>query len=50
MARLLPTPSARVPAQYYVIQSGDTLGAIAVRFATTVDSCSCSTRASSRRR
>jgi LysM repeat protein len=27
----------RVPAQYYVIQSGDTLGAIAGRFATTVD-------------
>ena len=33
----LPPPSARVPAQYYVIQSGDTLDAIAVRFATTVD-------------
>jgi N-acetylmuramoyl-L-alanine amidase len=31
-----PPPSARVPAQYYVIQSGDTLDAIAVRFATTV--------------
>lgn len=30
-------PAARVPAQYYVIQSGDTLDAIAVRFATTVD-------------
>jgi N-acetylmuramoyl-L-alanine amidase len=26
-----------VPAQYYVIQSGDTLDAIAGRFATTVD-------------
>ena len=35
-APLLP-PSARVPAQYYVIQSGDTLEAIAGRFATTVD-------------
>ena len=37
VAPLLPPPSARVPAQYYVIQSGDTLDAIAVRFATTVD-------------
>ena len=27
----------RVPAQYYVIKSGDTLDAIAGRFATTVD-------------
>jgi len=36
-APLGPPPSARVPAQYYVIQSGDTLDAIAVRFATTVD-------------
>ncbi len=36
-APLIPPPSARVPAQYYVIQSGDTLGAIAGRFATTVD-------------
>jgi LysM repeat protein len=36
-APLLPPPSARVPAQYYVIQSGDTLEAIAARFATTVD-------------
>ena len=36
-APLAPPPSARVPAQYYVIQSGDTLGAIAGRFATTVD-------------
>ena len=35
-ALLLPA-SARVPAQYYVIQSGDTLDAIAARFATTVD-------------
>jgi LysM repeat protein len=33
-------PSAgrvRIPAQYYVIKSGDTLGAIAARFGTTVD-------------
>jgi LysM repeat protein len=37
VAPLRPPPSARVPAQYYVIQSGDTLDAIAVRFATTVD-------------
>lgn len=28
---------ASVPKQYYVIQSGDTLDAIAVRFGTTVD-------------
>jgi LysM repeat protein len=27
----------RIPAQYYVIRSGDTLDAIAARFATTVD-------------
>jgi LysM repeat protein len=27
----------RVPAQYYMIQSGDTLDQIAARFATTVD-------------
>jgi LysM repeat protein len=31
-----PAPP-RVAAQYYVIQSGDTLGAIAGRFGTTVD-------------
>ena len=34
------TPSigrVRIPAQYYVIKSGDTLDAIAGRFATTVD-------------
>jgi LysM repeat protein len=36
-APLLAPPAARVPAQYYVIQSGDTLDAIAARFATTVD-------------
>jgi LysM repeat protein len=30
-------PAPRVAAQYYVIQSGDTLDAIAGRFATTVD-------------
>ena len=30
-------PSASVPAQYYLIQSGDTLDAIASRFGTTVD-------------
>jgi LysM repeat protein len=30
-------PPARVPAQYYVIESGDTLDAIAGRFAITVD-------------
>jgi LysM repeat protein len=30
-------PLPRVTAQYYVIQSGDTLDAIAGRFATTVD-------------
>jgi LysM repeat protein len=30
-------PPPRVAAQYYVIRSGDTLGAIAGRFATTVD-------------
>ena len=33
----LRPPPARVPAQYYVIQSGDTLDGIAARFATTVD-------------
>jgi len=27
----------RLPAQYYVVRSGDTLGAIAGRFGTTVD-------------
>jgi len=35
-----PAPSVgrvRVPAQYYVVRSGDTLGAIAGRFGTTVD-------------
>jgi LysM repeat protein len=30
-------PPPRVAAQYYVIQNGDTLDAIAGRFATTVD-------------
>jgi LysM repeat protein len=30
-------PPPRVPAQYYVIQSGDTLDGIAARFASTVD-------------
>jgi LysM repeat protein len=35
-APLRPKPP-RVPAQYYLIQSGDTLGGIAARFATTVD-------------
>jgi LysM repeat protein len=30
-------PRVRIPAQYYVIKSGDTLEAIARRFATTVD-------------
>jgi LysM repeat protein len=38
--RTAPSPSVgrlRIPAQYYVIQSGDTLDAIASRFATTVD-------------
>jgi len=30
-------PPPRVPAQHYVIQSGDTLDGIAARFATTVD-------------
>ena len=30
-------PRVRVPAQWYVIQSGDTLDAIAGRFATSVD-------------
>jgi LysM repeat protein len=33
----LRPPSAIVPAQYYLIQSGDTLDAIASRFGTTVD-------------
>jgi LysM repeat protein len=33
----LRPPPPRVPAQYYVIQSGDTLDGIAARFATTVD-------------
>jgi N-acetylmuramoyl-L-alanine amidase len=37
VAPLRPPAQARVPAQYYVIQSGDTLDAIAVRFGTTVD-------------
>jgi LysM repeat protein len=35
-----PAPSVgrvQIPAQYYVIRSGDTLDAIAGRFATTVD-------------
>jgi LysM repeat protein len=32
-----PTTSAPANAQYYVIQSGDTLGAIAARYDTTVD-------------
>jgi LysM repeat protein len=31
------SPPPRVAAQYYVIRRGDTLGAIAGRFATTVD-------------
>jgi LysM repeat protein len=30
-------PAALLPAQYYLIQSGDTLDAIASRFGTTVD-------------
>jgi len=34
---LRPRSAASVPAQYYVIQSGDTLDAIASRFGTTVD-------------
>jgi LysM repeat protein len=33
----LRPPPPRVPAQYYVIQSGDTLDGIAAHFATTVD-------------
>ena len=33
----LRPPPPRVPAQYYLIQSGDTLDGIAARFATTVD-------------
>jgi LysM repeat protein len=33
----VPTTSAPANAQYYVIQSGDTLGAIAGRYNTTVD-------------
>jgi LysM repeat protein len=33
----VPTTSAPANAQYYVIQSGDTLGAIASRYNTTVD-------------
>jgi LysM repeat protein len=33
----LRPPPPRVPAQYYLIQSGDTLDQIAARFATTVD-------------
>jgi LysM repeat protein len=32
-----PTTSAPANAQYYVIQSGDTLGAIAAKYDTTVD-------------
>ena len=35
-ARQSPPPP-RIAAQYYVIQSGDTLGGIAGRFGTTVD-------------
>jgi LysM repeat protein len=30
-------PKPKVPRQYYVIQSGDTLDAVAARYATTVD-------------
>lgn len=36
-AALRPPSAASVPAQYYLIQSGDTLDAIASRFGTTVD-------------
>ena len=41
-AKRAPAPAAtvgrvRLPAQYYVVRSGDTLGAIAGRFGTTVD-------------